>query len=171
MKGLSQTVVEAAKDDAIKHKNPYFWCFNFLCYKEFNFPIIKYLGNEEIRKNMFYLFRTIVFGGQYDNTENIMKITAFRDEKVKILGYNTFVDYVTAIHMVQNCSNSLKFVEALDIFTLENYMHSKYPKAELNPLSFYSLAEKQRKEVMYKIIQVLSSYFRLFIFHHFSLTK
>lgn len=154
LKGLPSSAIEAAKEDATSKGHPDQWRFN-LQYPS-RLPIIKYLDNDEIRHKMYELGLTIGRGGDYDNTENIKKITALRDEKAQILGYKTFADFATARRMAQNGSNALKFVENLhdkvykqfieDIETLKKYVHLKDPKIELKPWNFSYWSEKQRKE-------------------------
>lgn len=167
LKGLPESVIEAAKEDAIKKGHPDQWRFN-LQYPS-RLPVMMYLDNEELRKKMYEIGLTIGRGGDYDNCENIKKITALRDEKAKILGYNTFADFATARRMAQNGSNALKFVEDLhdkvlkqfneDVETLKKYVHSKDPKIVLKPWNFAYWSEKQRKELYEFDDEQLKPYF------------
>lgn len=76
LKGLSSSVIKAAKENAIKENHPDQWLFKTTEYLQ----IMKYLEKEEYRKEMYDLYNTIGRGGEYDNTENIKKITALQDE-------------------------------------------------------------------------------------------
>ena len=167
LKGLPQSVIEAAKEDATKKGQPDKWRFN-LQYPS-RLPIMMYLDNEEIRHKMYELGLTIGRGGDFDNTENIKKITALRDEKAHILGYKSFADFATSRRMAQNGHNALKFVEDLhdkvykqfneEVETLKKYVKSKNSTIELKPWNFAYWSEKQRKELYEFDEEELKPYF------------
>lgn len=154
LKGLPPSVIEAAKEDAIKNGNPDKWRFSLQ--QPSRVPVLMYLENDEIRHKMYDLGISIG-RGKFDNGENIKKIIALRNEKANILGYKSFADFVTARRMSQNGTNALKFVENLhdkvykqfteEIETLKKYMNSKDPEIELKPWNFAYWSERQRKEL------------------------
>ena len=116
-----------------------------------------FLDNEDIRKQMYQIGKTIGNGGDFDNTANVKRITALRDEKAHILGFKTFADLVTNRRMAGSGSNALKFVEDLhdkvyrqflqDVNDVKEYMKSKNATVELKPWNFAYWSEKQRKEL------------------------
>ena len=155
LKGLPQSAIDAAKADATEKGHPDQWRFS-LQYPS-RYPVMMFLDNDDIRKQMYEISKTIGRGGEYDNTENVKKITALRDEKAHILGFNTFGDLVTNRRMAGNGSNALKFVEDLhkkvypqflkEVEGVKNYMKSKNVTIPLKPWNFQYWGEKQRKEL------------------------
>ena len=155
LKGLPQSAIDAAKHDATEKGHPDQWRFSLQFPSRY--PVMMFLDNEDIRKNMYDLSKTIGRGGDFDNTENVKKITALRDEKAQILGFKTFADLVTNKRMAGSGENALKFVEDLhdkvykqflqDVEDVKEYMKKKNVTVPLKPWNFQYWSEKQRKEL------------------------
>ncbi|EAY22789.1 Clan MA, family M3, oligopeptidase A-like metallopeptidase [Trichomonas vaginalis G3] len=155
LKGLPQSAIDAAKEDATNKGQPDKWRFN-LQYPS-RLPVMMHADSEELRKKMYDLNLTIGRGGQYDNGELVKKITALRDEKAKLLGFKTWADLVLNRRMAENGSNALKFVEDLhdkcysqymeDNEALLKYAKSKNPDVVLKPWNTAYWAERQRVEL------------------------
>ena len=155
LKGLPQSVIDAAKEDAIAKDHPNEWLFTLKAPSYT--PLLKYADSEDIRKQIYDLSKTIGRGGEYDNTEIAKKLSQLRDEESKIFGYKTFADFITSRRMAQTGDNALKFeIELHDkIFPfymkendeLKNYMKSKDENAEFAPWNTSYWAEKMRKEI------------------------
>lgn len=167
LKGLPQSAIDAAKEDATNKGQPDKWRFN-LQYPS-RLPVMMHAESEELRKKMYQLSLTIGRGGKFDNGENIKKIIALRDEKAHILGFNTWADMVLNRRMAASGANALKFVEDLhkmcypqymeDNETLLKYAKSKNPDVVLKPWNTAYWAERQRKELYEFDEEELKPYF------------
>ena len=62
---------------------------------------------------MYMASSTKCTSGEFDNCENIMKITQLKFEKAQLLGYETYADYVLENRMAENISTVNKFMEDL----------------------------------------------------------
>lgn len=77
-------------------------------------PFMKYADNRSLREKMFRAYSSRGNqGNAHDNKEIIRKITALRLEKAKLLGYETYADYMLTDRMAQNPENVHSFLEKL----------------------------------------------------------
>lgn len=66
-------------------------------------PFITYCSNRELRKQMYMAYNTIgAKGNGYDNREIVKETVNKRLELARLLGYNTYSDYILAERMAQN---------------------------------------------------------------------
>lgn len=180
LRGLPQTVIKNAKNDAIKKGKPDYWRFTL---QNFSLTaLMKYLENEEIRHQMDTMFDEIGRVGEFNNGEIVKKVAALRDEKAHILGFDTYADLVTKYRMAGSGKNAIKFVEDFHDKLFDKYMQQfeelkayiskKNPSVQLKPWNVAYWKEKQRKEFYdfddeqlkpYFVVQnVLNGLFKIF---------
>ena len=158
--GLPPLAKEAARLDALKKgygtdKEPR-WRFT-LQYPSFS-PAMKYLINDDIRKQLWEASIRIGNSKPYKNDDIIWKSLELREEKAKLLGKNNFPDLVLERRMTKNGNTALEFVnnlhrrikltfdkecEELEIFKAQK---TGTLQEHLEPWEFAYWSEKLRRE-------------------------
>lgn len=127
LSGLPEGAVEMAAM-AAKEKGLEGWVFTL--HAPSYIPFMKYSDNRELREKMYRAYSSRGNrGNEYDNKEIIKKIVALRLEKARLLGYNTYAEYVLTDRMAQT-------PEAVNTF-LSELLSASHPHA---------LAEKKEVE-------------------------
>ena len=100
LNGLPADVIEAAANLA-KESGTQGWTFTL--HRPSYLPFITYCHNRELRRQMYMAYNTIgAKGNSHDNREIVKEIVNKRLELARLLGYNTYSDYVLAERMAQN---------------------------------------------------------------------
>lgn len=100
IEGLPADVAEAAANLA-KENGCDGWTFTL--HRPSYLPFITYCRNRELRKQMYMAYNTIgAKGNCYDNREIVKEIVNKRLELARLLGFNTYSDYVLAERMAQD---------------------------------------------------------------------
>lgn len=98
--GLPESVLEAAATKA-KAKEKKGWLFDLSAPSYLGF--MKYSNNRDLREKLYMAYNTkSVMGGEFDNQENITKIVNTRLQIAKLLGYNSYADYVLKNRMAKD---------------------------------------------------------------------
>ena len=98
--GLPEDVIEAAANNA-KENGKEGWLFTL--HRPSYLPFITFCKNRELRKQMYMEYNTIGSkGNSYDNREIVKEIVNTRLRLARLLGYNTYSDYVLSERMAQN---------------------------------------------------------------------
>lgn len=160
LKGLPDSAKQAAlqnaqqKDLGSVHKP----VWRFTLHAPSLMPVLQYVENEEVRKEIWTASSTIGKTGEYDNTQLIREILKLRDEKAKLLGNGRFPDQVlqrrmakdgaTALAFTENLHDRTKAIFAKEIDELESYVAEKTgaEKGHLDPWSIGFWAERLRQE-------------------------
>ena len=99
LKGLAADIIEAAANLA-KENGTEGWTFTL--HRPSYLPFITYCRNRELRKQMYMAYNTIgAKGNNHDNCEIVKEIVNKRLELARLLGYNTYSDYVLEERMAQ----------------------------------------------------------------------
>lgn len=127
LSGLPADVIETAAM-AAKEKNQEGWLFTL--HAPSYIPFLKYADKRELREKMYRAYASRGNrNNEYDNKEVIRKMTALRLEKARLLGYDTYADYVLSDRMAQNTTTVNTFLSQL--------LTASHP---------FALAEKQEVE-------------------------
>ncbi|KAF0237605.1 MAG: peptidyl-dipeptidase [Prolixibacteraceae bacterium] len=124
--GLPDGALEAAAAKA-KQENKEGWIFdlNMPSY----LPFMKYAYNRGLREEMYMAYNSKAFkGNEFDNQENVKKITALRLEMAKLLGYTNYADYALERRMATNQAGVYKL---LDDLYQASFNKAKNEKAEV----------------------------------------
>ena len=98
--GLPSDVIEAAANNA-KENGKEGWLFTL--HRPSYLPFITYCRNRELRRQMYMAYSTIgAKDNGHDNRNIVTEIVNCRLELARLLGYNTYSDYVLAERMAQN---------------------------------------------------------------------
>ena len=98
--GLPEDVKEAAANNA-KENNKDGWLFTL--HRPSYIPFITFCRNRELRRQMFLAYSTTCSkGNSFDNREIVKETVNTRLKLARLLGYNTYSDYILAERMAQN---------------------------------------------------------------------
>ncbi|MBN1403623.1 MAG: M3 family metallopeptidase [Opitutales bacterium] len=111
--GLPPHAREAARRDALKngHGTEAEPKWRFTLQATSFGPLMQYLDDADIRRQIYEGFTNIGRQAPHDNTELVNKILALREEKAKLLGKANFADLTTSRRMAGSGRKALDFVE------------------------------------------------------------
>ena len=100
LEGLPEDVIESAANLA-KESGKEGWIFTL--HRPSYLPFITFCRNRELRRQMYMAYNTIgAKGNAYDNRAIVTDIVNLRLTLAKLLGYNTYSDYILAERMAQD---------------------------------------------------------------------
>src|SRR5690554_6084593 len=109
--GLPKSVIDAAAAKA-KSKGKEGWLFDLSAPSLSAF--MKYSSRRDLREKLYMANSTKnIKGGEFDNSENIKKIVNLRLEIAKLLGYDSFSDYVLKNRMAKNADGVFGLLDRL----------------------------------------------------------
>ncbi|MBN2636958.1 MAG: M3 family metallopeptidase [Prolixibacteraceae bacterium] len=124
--GLPESALEAAAGLA-KSKNKEGWIFTLDAPSYL--PFMKYADNRDLRKKLYLAYNSKSFSGnEFDNQEIVKTIVALRLEMAKLLGYNTYADYVLERRMAMSQAGVLQLLD--DLFEA-SFNKAKQEKSEV----------------------------------------
>lgn len=134
-------------------------------------PFLKYSERRDLREKMWRAYNGRCIGGEQDNTALVLRITALREEKARLLGYPTYAHYALENRMAKNPDTVLRFIDQLmepslgpaakEVAAVEAFAHQNGFEGKLQPWDFSYWSERNRK-ALYDIDEnVLKPYFRL----------
>ncbi len=98
--GMPEDLLESASKSA-KEAGKEGWVFTL--HRPSYIPFITFCKNRELRRQMFMAYNTIgAKGNEYDNRDVVKEIVNTRLRYARLLGYNTYSDYVLAERMAKN---------------------------------------------------------------------
>ena len=159
LKGLPQSAIDAARADAtakgLGTDDKPAWRFTLKAPSMI--PVMEYLEDAGIRRQVWEGTAAIGHGAEHDNTDLVWKILRLRHEKAQIMDKANFADHVLAHRMAKNGKSALKFIEDLHGRVLEAFQRETIELQEfradtlhqstslLEPWEVAYWAEKQRK--------------------------
>jgi oligopeptidase A len=144
--GLPENAKMAAKAGAeAKGKTGYRFTLQAPSYM----PVLTYLEDEGIRRQLWEAYNARATEGQFDNRELMRTVLTLRREKAHLLGYFTFADFVLADRMAQRGVIAREFVRELekatrDRFAEEHEALEAFAGKKLQPWDLGIYSEKQR---------------------------
>src|SRR5690606_38144116 len=108
LEGLPESVIESAAELAEKKGKAGSWCFSLDM--PMVIPFLTYAKNRELRKKIFLANSSKAFKDKYDNQENLKEILKLRNERAKILGFNTHADFVLEERMAMSPKKVMDFL-------------------------------------------------------------
>lgn len=164
--GLPQSVCDAAREEA-EHRGQEGWLFTLAAPSYL--PFMTYSNRRDLREKMYRAYGSIGGrGNEHDNNEVIRRIVELRAEQARLLGYDTYCDYVLEDRMVQSLPNLRRFMDDLRTAVLpaaeKDLEDVSYAAASLQPLQpwdFNYYAEKLKQQRYAFDSEVLRPYFPL----------
>lgn len=99
LEGLPEDVIEAAANQA-QESGKEGWLFTL--HRPSYLPFITFCRNRELRRQMYMAYNTIgAKNNSYDNRQIVTEIVNKRLELARLLGYNTYSDYILAERMAK----------------------------------------------------------------------
>lgn len=165
LEGLPEPVRTAAREEA-EAKGLEGWLFT-LAYPSYG-PFMTYSTRRDLREKMYRAYGSIGGrGNEHDNNEVIRRIVELRAEQARMLGYDTYCDYVLEDRMVQSLPNLRRFMQELKEAVLpaaKNELAEIQRISSFTPLmpwDFSHYAEKLKQQRYAFDSEQLRPYFRL----------
>ena len=109
--GLPEAVRTAAREEA-KNRGLEGWLFTLAAPSYI--PFMTYSDRRDLREKMYRAYGSIGGrGNEHDNNEVIRRIVELRAEQARLLGHDTYCDYVLEDRMVQSLPNLRRFMQDL----------------------------------------------------------
>lgn len=136
-------------------------------------PVMMYLDDPAVRRQMYHAYAIRASGGKYDNRSNLARILELRRAKAELLGFRNFADFVLHDRMAHTGERAEKFLEDLKKkteahFERENRELLEFRRSlegpgapELQPWDVPYYAEKQRAALYDFDEEALRPYFPL----------
>ena len=170
LKGLPDSLVEAAKKEAVKANQESKWIFTLQ--NPSVMPFLQYAESRELREQIWNAYR--LRGDQeneFNNTKIVQEITNLRIERAHLLGYKTHADYVLEHSMAKTPQTVLELLNDLwkpalkkstnEADDMKALIKQDGHAFELAPWDWSFYAEKIRKERFDLDETELSEYFSL----------
>ncbi len=168
--GLPESVIDAAVETAKEKEKSEGWVFNLN--RPSLIPFLQYAQNRELRRKMFlgYYQR----GSNKNNNDNkviLKQMVNFRLEKARLLGFNTYSDFVLDETMAKNPEAVFKLLGQISPAVtelakkekerLQEISNRENDNIEIEPWDWWYYTEKLRKEKYDLNEAELRSYFPL----------
>ena len=155
---------------AAKEKGQEGWLFNLS--QPSYAPFMKYSTRRDLKEKLYRAYNTKGLAPESDNTGVIKEIVELRLKMARLLGYDTYADYVISDHMAKSTDNVNDFMLKLidpslpvarrEVAELNEYAKSNGFEGEtLMPWDFSYWAEKLRVEKYDLSDEELKPYFEL----------
>lgn len=169
LEGLPQQVRNAAHEEAVA-KGLDGWLFTLAAPSYI--PFMTYSTRRDLRERMYRAYGSIGGrGNDNDNNEVIRRITELRASQARLLGYDTYCDYVLEDRMVQSLPNLRRFMQGLhdavrpaaesDLEALRALAAESGIGGQVMPWDVSFLAERLRRERYDFDSEALRPYFSL----------
>ena len=119
-------------------------------------PFVTYSSQRDLKEKLYKARSSCAIGGEFDNTENIRKITELRLKIANLLGYNCYADYVLDNRMAEKTETVNSFLAELleqtkeyadkDYQTINAYAQSLGFKGDIQPWDWSYYSEKYKNE-------------------------
>lgn len=181
LKGLPQSAIDGAAQIAKDKNYDDSWVFTLDIPSYL--PLVQYADNRELREKIWRAFSSRAWQGEYDNCDNIIEIVKLRDERAKLLGYETHAHYVLEKRMAETPETVMKFLSDLqntykpaaqkDLDRLKEFARENGGIDEIKPWDIAYYSEKLQEKLFEFSSEDLRPYFPLDqvltgTFEHFS---
>jgi peptidyl-dipeptidase Dcp len=169
LSGLPESFMEAAAARA-KAKNLEGWLFDITA--PVYGPFMKYADNRELRRELYIANGSKAFkGDELDNRQNVKRIVELRLELARLLGYNTYADYVLERSMASGREGVYNLLDKLleaaapiahsEKSEVEEFARSSGFSDRLMPWDWSYYAEKLKEKKYDLSEEILKPYFEL----------
>jgi len=168
--GLPESVIETAVNAATTAELAGKWLFT--THKPSMLPFLTYAENRELRRQIFTAYTTRAnHGNEYDNTGIMAEIVKLRVERAKLLGYDTYADYVLENRMAGTPERVYDLLDRLwdaalpvaknEVVEMQQIIDREGGGFELAAWDWWYYAEKLRSEKYELDDNELRPYFQL----------
>lgn len=134
-------------------------------------PFMTYAQNRTLREKMWKAFASKATEGEFDNSANVLKIVELKNKRAKILGFNTYAEFVLEERMAQSADNVMNFLNKLlksskaagekDVKELAEFAQKLDGLTEIKPWDVAYYSEKLKEEKYAFNEEDLRPYFKL----------
>jgi peptidyl-dipeptidase Dcp len=134
-------------------------------------PYMKYSKDRAGREHMWRAYGSRCVKGEYSNAEVIKRTLELKLQRSKLLGFNTYADYVLEERMAQKPKKVIQFLEDLllaskpaalrDLDEVKGFAATKDKLTDLKPWDFSYYSEQLQKEKYDFDEQLLKPYFAI----------
>ncbi len=167
--GLPESVRTTAREEAAS-RGMDGWLFTLAAPSYI--PFMTYSDRRDLREKMYRAYGSIGGrGNEHDNNEVIRRIVELRAEQARLLGYDTYCDYVLEDRMVQSLPNLRRFMQELkeavlpaaknDLAEIQKLSPFTSHLSPLMPWDFSYLSEKLKQQRYAFDSEALRPYFPL----------
>lgn len=167
--GLPETVKAGAQQEAADKGQEGKWLFT-LEYPSYG-PFMQFADNRDLRERMWRAFGSRAFGDEFDNCRNVLEIVRLRDDRAKLLGYESHAHFVLERRMAETPGEVMAFVTKLkkaykpaaeaDLKQLQSFASKNGGPKELMPWDVGYYAEKLKQSLFHFSSEDLRPYFPL----------
>ncbi len=155
LSGLPEDVIETAAAEAKATNKDGKWVFTL---KNPSYvPFMQYSDNRSLREKMFVAYsQRGNHNDSLDNKEVIKELMRLRIEKAKLLGYNTYADFVLSQNLAKTPENAYKLMNAIipsaiqkakeEVADMQKVIDQEDGGFKLQPWDWAYYAEKVRKQ-------------------------
>lgn len=111
LKGLPQSAIDAAKQNALQKGHADAWRFTLQAPSLI--PVLTYADSDALRKEVWQAYAAIGRNEPYDNRALVREILDLRHEFAQLVGQANFADHVTERRMAASGNAALKFGESI----------------------------------------------------------
>lgn len=170
LKGLPESVIESAAEDAKKAGKPGQWLFTVQ--KSSFIPVLQYAENRELRKELLMAYTTRCnHDNANDNKAVINKIMKLRVRKAQLLGFKTPAEFILDDTMAKTPENVYDLLESVwnpalakakeEARDIQKMMDAEGKGEKLEPWDWWYYSEKIRKAKYDLEEEALRPYFKL----------
>lgn len=134
-------------------------------------PFMTYCSNRALREKMWRASSTKSFGGEFDNSEIILKIVRLKYQRAQIMGFKNHADYVLEERMAQKPETVFAFIEKLlepskraaekDLNEVRAFKKELEGSDDIRPWDFAYYSEKLKEKKYAFNEEELRPYFKL----------
>lgn len=169
LRGLPETALDMAAEEASTHEETG-WTFTLQAPSYI--PVMTYCEDRDLRKELSMAYNTQAISGENSNVEVVRTIVNLRLALAKLLGFDTFADYMLEDRMAENMTNVNQMYDQLLTAYLpaarqeveavaEQARAEQGDDFELMPWDFSFYAERLRKAKYNFDEEMLRPYFKL----------
>lgn len=169
LSGLPANVVASAAETAAKRGLEGKWVFTL--HAPSRLPVLQYADNRDLREKMYKGYTSQASSGEYNNYPVIAEIVTLRGQKAKLLGFNTFADYMTDAVMAKTVDNAENLLMQIwqpaiarvkeEVAEMQQLSNKEGNTFTIQPWDYYYYAEKVRKAKYDLDEDVVSQYFHI----------
>ncbi len=167
--GLPDSAIDSASHAATEKGHEGKWLFT-LDFPSF-YPFIKYADNRALREKLWRAYGSRAWKDEFDNQELILTIVRLRDERAKLLGYDTHAEYILEERMAETPQTVRDFSDKLkaaykpsaqkELEDLKSFARVEFGHEDLQPWDIAYYSEKWKERLFNFSSEELRPYFQL----------
>lgn len=83
-------------------------------------PFMTYSSRRDLKERLYRAYNSRALGGEWDNSGLIARIVTLRMQIARLLGYDTYADYVLEVRMAESKDTVMSFLEELRTATIDH---------------------------------------------------